>query len=143
MTLIGPRDLAKTTKADKDLLLSTCYRLALCGISSVERATCLLSPCCLLNAPLVFYTRLCPVPLRWALRRHLYLGDLALHLCPLDLPSGFVIGVGLLQLASSRLLLLQLLPKLLQQRPHGLQHLTVLAKLHRGDSDKRRRSQFS
>ena len=76
-----------------------------------------------------FYTRLCPVPLRWALGRHLYLGELALHLCPLDLPGGFVIGVGLLQLASPRLLLPQLLPKLLQQRPQGLQHLSVLPKL--------------
>lgn len=84
----------------------------------------------LLNAPLVFYTRLCPVPLRWALRRHLYLGDLALHLCPLDLPGSLLIGVGLLHFASPRLLLLQLLPKLLQQRPQGLQHLSVLPKLH-------------
>lgn len=113
--------------------------LALCpewGFSSVEKATCLLSPCCLLNAPLVFYTRLCSVPLRRALRRHLYLGELALHLCPLDLPGSFVIGVGLLQLASPRLLLPQLLSKLLQQRPQGLQHMPVLPELHREDSHK-------
>lgn len=84
----------------------------------------------LLNAPLIFSTRLCPVPLRWTLRRHLYLVDLALHLCPLDLPGSFLIGVGLLQLASLRVLFLQLLPKLLQQRPQGLQHLPILPKLH-------------
>lgn len=89
---------------------------------------------CRLSPP-VPYTRLCPVPLRWALRRHLYLGNLALHLCPLDLPGSFVIGVGLLQLASPRLLLLQLLPKLLQQRPQGLQHLSVLPELHGRNSD--------
>lgn len=74
--------------------------------------------------------RLCPIPVRRAtLRRHLYLSDLALHLCPFHLPGSLVIGVGLLQLAPPRLLLLKLLPELLQQRPQGLQHLPVLPKL--------------
>lgn len=91
----------------------------------MEKATCLLSPCCLFKAPLA-----CPVPLRWALRHHLYLCELALHLRPLDLPGGLVIGVGLLQLAAPRPLLPQLHLKLLQQRPQGLQHVTVLPKLH-------------
>jgi len=117
-------------------ILFTCSCFALSVIPPMEKATCLLSPCCLLNAPLVSYSRLCPVSLRWALRCHLYLGELALHLCPLDLPGGFVICVGLLQLASPRLLLLQLRMKLLQQRPQGLQHLPVLPKLHNEDSDK-------
>ena len=83
----------------------------------------------------------CPFK-EWALRRHLYLGNLAPHLCPLDLPGGFVIGVGLLQLPPSRLLLPQLLPKLLQQRPQGLQHPAVLPELH-GERIQAERSRFS
>lgn len=85
----------------------------------------------LLNALLIPCTRLCPVPLRRMLRRHLYLRNLALHLCPLDLPGSFVIGVGLLQLAPLLLLFLQLLSKLLQQRSKGLQHFPILFELHK------------
>lgn len=88
----------------------------------------------LLNALLIPCTRLGPVPLRRMLRCHLYLHNLALHLCPLDLPGSFVIGVGLLQLAPLLLLLLQLLSELLQQRSKGLQHFPVLFKLHKRDS---------
>lgn len=81
--------------------------------------------------------RLRPVPLRRAtLRHHLYLCDLALHLCPFHLPGSFVVGVGLLQLASPRLLLLKLLPEVIQQRPQGLQHLPVFPKLHTQNSTK-------
>lgn len=87
-----------------------------------------------LNAWLVPCTSLAPVPLRRTLRRHLYLHNLALHLCPLDLPGSFVIGVGLLQLAPLLLLLLQLLSELLQQHSKGLQHFPVLFKLHKSDS---------
>lgn len=87
----------------------------------------------LLNALLIPCARLCPVPLRRMLRRHLYLRNLALHLGPLDLPGSFVIGVGMLQLAPLLLLLLQLLSKLLQQRSKGLQHLPILFQLHRRD----------
>lgn len=89
------------------------------------------------NNLLIPWTRLCPVPLRMMLRRHLYLHNLALHLCPLDLPGSPVIGVGLLQLAPLLLLLLQLLPELLQQRSEGLQHFPVLFELHDRDSPKK------
>lgn len=85
----------------------------------------------LVNALLIPSTRLCAVPLRRMLRRHLYLSNLPLHLCPLDLPGSFVIGVGLLQLAPLLLLLLQLLSKLLQQQSKGLEYLLVLFQLHR------------
>lgn len=91
-------------------------------------------PVTLLNVLLIPCTRLCPVPLRGMLRCHLYLHNLALHLCPLDLPGSFFIGVGLLQLAPLLLLLLQLLSELLQQHSKGLQHFLVLFKLHKRDS---------
>lgn len=74
--------------------------------------------CRLAESTTAYDPRLRPVPLRRAtLRHHLYLCDLAFHLCPFHLPGSFVVGVGLLQLASPRLLLLKLLPEVIQQGP--------------------------
>lgn len=86
--------------------------------------------------------RLRPAPSgRVTLRHHLYLRDLALHLCPFHLPGSFVVGVGLLQLASPRLLLLKLHPEVIQQCSQGLQHLPVFPKLHTQNSTTGRNSQ--
>lgn len=97
----------------------------------MDETTCLVSPRRLLKSPPLLLRQIVSCPFKGsALRRHLYLSNLALHLCPLDLPGGLVAGVGLLQLAPARLLLPQLLPELLQQRPQGLQQATALTELH-------------